>query len=249
MDALGGLGNILLSQGQPASARECAAEALTMARALEDSHRIAGVLGVLGTAQQELGEFETARQLLEEAVAAHREVGSPGGLARALGNLAGVEETLENYERAEALTREAIGIVEELGDMHEIAVQGQNLAYLLALSGRVDEAKAQAESLLGPVLQLRSPILTIAFAHTYMDVLLRTGDLVRAAQLFGAEASMRERLAMPNPHEEEELQEILDLVGGAVSADEWQQLSQAGRGQTVEGLLSGLGSGRSTATV
>jgi hypothetical protein len=82
-----------------------------------------------------------------------------------------------------------------------------------------------------------------------MDVLLRTGDLVRAAQLFGAEASMRERLAMPNPHEEEELQEILDLVGGAVSADEWQQLSQAGRDQTVEGLLSGLGSGRSTAPV
>jgi predicted ATPase/class 3 adenylate cyclase len=240
VDALGGLANILLSQGEPASARDCAAQALAMARALEDPQRTAVVLGLLGTAHQELGEFETARQLLEEAVAAHREGGSPGGLARALGNLAGVEETLENYERAEALTREALSIVDELGDIHEIAVQGQNLAYLLALSGRVDEAQVQAESLVGPVLQLSSPILTIAFAHTYMDVLLRTGDLVRAAQLFGAEASMRERLAMPNPHQEEELQEILSLVGESVSADDWEELSQAGRGHPVEELLSGL---------
>jgi predicted ATPase/class 3 adenylate cyclase len=240
VDALGGLANILLSQGQPASARECAAEALTMARMLEDPQRTAVVLGLLGTAQQELGDFEGARQLLEEAVAAHRQAGRLGGLARALGNLAGVEETLENYERAEALTREALGIVEDLGDVHEVAVQGQNLAYLLALSGRVDEAKLLAESLVESVLRLRSPILTIAFAHTYMDVLLRTGDLIPAAQLFGAEASMRERLAMPNPHEEEELQDILALVGESVSADDWDELSREGRGRTVEGLLSGL---------
>jgi predicted ATPase/class 3 adenylate cyclase len=246
VDALGGLANILLSQGQRASARDHAAEALSMARTLEDSQRTAIVLGLLGTAQQELGEFESARQLLEEAVAAHREAGRPGGLARALGNLAGVEETLENYERAEALTREALGIVEEIGDVHEIAVQGQNLAYLLALSGRVDEAKLQAESLVDPVLQLRSPIVTIAFAHTYMDVLLRIGDLVRAAELFGAEASMRERLAMPNPHAEEELQDILALVGESVSADDWDALSRAGRGRTVEGLLSGLGQSSSS---
>jgi predicted ATPase/class 3 adenylate cyclase len=247
VDALGGLANILLSQGQPASARDCAAEALRMARMLEDSQRAAVVLGLLGTAQQELGEFEKARQLLEEAVAAHRHAGRLGGLARALGNLAGVEETLEHYERAEALTRESLGIVEELGDIHEIAVQGQNLAYLLAISGRVDEAKLQVESLVDPVLQLRSPILTIAFAHTYMDVLLRTGDLERAAMLYGAEASMRERLAMPNPHEEEELQDILALVGESVSADDWKELSRAGRGGTVEGLLSDLSQNRSSA--
>jgi hypothetical protein len=89
--------------------------------------------------------------------------------------------------------------------------------------------------------------VTIAFAHTYMDVLLRTGDLVQAAQLFGAEASMRERLAMPNPHAEEELQDILALVGESVSADDWDELSRAGRGRTVEGLLSGLGQSRSSA--
>jgi hypothetical protein len=51
---------------------------------------------------------------------------------------------------------------------------------------------------------------------------------------------MRERLAMPNPHQEEELQEILSLVGESVSADDWEELSQAGRGHPVEELLSGL---------
>jgi hypothetical protein len=114
-------------------------------------------------------------------------------------------------------------------------------------SGRVHEAKLQAEALVDPVLQLRSPILTIAFAHTYMDVLLRTGDLERGAMLYGAEASMRERLAMPNPHEEEELQDILALVGESVSADDWEELSRAGRGRTVEGLLSDFRQSRSSA--
>jgi predicted ATPase len=245
-DALAGLANVLLSQGEPAGACDYASRALTMARALNDPQRAAADLGLLGTARQELGEFEVARQLLEEAVAAHREAGSRGGLARALGNLAGVEETLENFDRAEALTRESLSIVEELGDIHEVAVQGQNLAYLLAISGRVHEAKRQAEGLVETVLSLRSSILTLAFAHTYMDVLLRLGDLIPAAQLFGAEASMRERLVMPNPHQEEELQQILSLAGGSVSADQWDRLSQAGRSSTVEAVLSGLAEGSST---
>jgi predicted ATPase/class 3 adenylate cyclase len=240
VDALRGLANILLSQGQPEYARDCAARALTMARSLDDRAAIAVVLGLLGTTEAALGEFEAARQLLQEAVAAHRAGGGRGGLARALGNLAGVEETLEHYEQAETLTREALRIVEELGDVHEVAVQGQNLAYLLALSGHVDEARVQAESLVDPVLRLRSPILTIAFAHTYMDVLLRTGELERAAMLYGAEESMRERLAMPNPHAEQELQEILDLLGGSVSAADWGRLSRAGRSHPVEAVLRDL---------
>jgi hypothetical protein len=57
-----------------------------------------------------------------------------------------------------------------------------------------------------------------------MDVLLRTGDLAQAAELFGAEATTRERLAMPNPHEERAAG-IVALVGESLFADDWDELS------------------------
>jgi hypothetical protein len=60
------------------------------------------------------------------------------------------------------------------------------------------------------------------------------------AMLYGAEESMRERLAMPNPHAEQELQEILDLLGGSVSAADWGRLSRAGRSHPVEAVLRDL---------
>jgi tetratricopeptide (TPR) repeat protein len=195
---------------------------------------------VLGTAQLHLGEVEAARRILDDALDLHRRIGDPSRLTRALGNLAGVEEQCGNYQRAEELTHEALAIVHELGDLHEAAVQGQNLANLLATSGRADEANDVAHSLIDSVLQLRSPNLTMAFANTYMNILIRLGDQVAAARLLGAEEAMRERLSMPNPFQEEEREEAWDAVKDQISAEDWERHCHEGRGMTVEDLLAEL---------
>jgi predicted ATPase/class 3 adenylate cyclase len=237
---LRGLSNVLLLQGETSRAYELATASLEMAKALGDRSGVAFAMSLLGTAQRHQGDLEAAERTLSEAVELHRGLDDQGRLARVLGNLGGVEEELGRLDRAELLLRKSLAINESIGDVHEIALQGQNLAYLLALAGRVDEASELAGGLVTTVVALGSPSLTMAFANTMMNILLRKGDPVAAAHLFGAEEAMGERLQMPNPYLEEELAEALELVGDALSREEWERHRREGRSERVEDLLSGL---------
>jgi hypothetical protein len=209
-----------------------------MARTLDDRSEVALALSLLGTAQGAAGQVEAARDTLAEALDLHRTVDDKGGLARVLGNLGGMEERLGQLDRAEALMRESLAVLDEIGDVHEVAVQGQNLAYLLAVTNRLDEASALAAGLVGTVVALGSPSLTMAFANTVMNILIRHGDAAGAAHLFGAEEAMGERLALPNPHRDEELAEALDLIRGVMSAEDWETHRRQGRLERVEVLLA-----------
>jgi len=225
-------------QGETERAHELATRSLDMARALDDDAGIAFAMSLVGTAQRQLGQIEAARDTLEEALKLHRGIDDKGRLARVLGNLGGVEEELGRFDRAEALMRESLAILDDIGDVHEAAVQGQNLAYLLVVAGRVDEASELARGLVDTVVALGSPSLTMAFSNTAMNILIRQGDPVGAAHLFGAEEAMGERLEMPNPYLEEELEEALELVSGVMSREEWETHRRSGRSERVEDLLT-----------
>jgi predicted ATPase len=235
---LRGLGNLLLLQGEIHRAHDMAGRGLAMARAVDDRSEVALALSLLGTAQGATGEVEAARATLSEALDLLRTLDDKGGLARVLGNLSGIEERLGRLDRAEALMRESLAIYDDIGDVHDAAIQGQNLAYLLTVSNRLDEASALAAGLVGTVVALGSPSLTMAFANTVMNILIRHGDPVGAAHLFGAEEAMGERLEMPNPHRDEELAEALDLIHGVMSAEDWEIHRRQGRLERVEDLLA-----------
>lgn len=242
-DCLGTYANLLIARGEAERACEYATQSLVVARTVTDEEREAFAMGVLGTAQMHRGDVESARQTFESSLALHRRIGNRSRLTRALGNLAGVEEELGQYQRAEELTLEALEIVRADGDLHEATVQGQNLANLLAVSGRADEASRLAQSLIRQVLQLHSPNLTMAFANTYMNILIRLGDPVRAAHLLGAEEAMRDRLSLPNPYQQEERAEAWTAVKGLISAEDWEREIQTGRDVSVEDLIVGLSDG------
>ncbi|TDW15492.1 putative ATPase [Kribbella kalugense] len=237
---LRGLSNLLLIQGETERAYEVATRSLTMSRELEDAAGIAFGMTVLGSAQRQQGDLDAARQTLTDAVDRLRAVDDAWRLARVLGHLGGIEEALGHFDRAEDLLRESLIINESLGDAYEVTVQGQNLAYLLALADRVDEAGELARDLTPTVVALGSPTLTMAFSNTVMNILLRRGDPAGAAELFGAEEAMGERLEIPNPYAEEELAEALELVGDTLSHEDWERHRQAGRTERVEDLLTRL---------
>jgi len=235
---LRGLGNLLIMQGETERAHEVATRSLEMARTLDDHAGIAFAMSLLGTAQAQIGQVEAARGTLEEALDLHRQIDDKGRLARVLGNLGGVEEELGHFDRAETLMKESLTVLEDIGDVHEAAVQGQNLAYLLVVAGRVEEASELARGLVDTVVTLGSPSLTMAFANTAMNILIRQGNPVPAAHLFGAEEAMRERLEMPNPYLNEELEEALELVSGLMSREDWEIHRRSGRVERVEDLLA-----------
>ncbi|TQJ11310.1 ATP-binding protein [Kribbella jejuensis] len=237
---LRGLSNLLLVQGEIERAHEVTTRSLQLARDLGDPAGVAFGLTVLGSVQRAQGDLEAARTTLTDAVGRLRALDEPWRLARVLGHLGGIEEELGNFGPAEELLREALTRTEELGDVHEIAAQGQNLAYLLILAGRLSEAADLVLELRPTVLALGSPGLTMAFSNTAMNLLLRRGDPVGAARLFGAEEAMGERLQIPNPYLAEELAEALELVGDTLSRADWEGYRQAGRAERVEDLLDRL---------
>jgi tetratricopeptide (TPR) repeat protein len=190
--------------------------------------------------QGQRGDARAARATLTEAVERLRSLDDEWRLARVLNHLGGIEEELGNFEHAEELLRESLRITESHGDAHELAIVGQNLAYLLTLAGRLDEAGELARGLIPAVLALGSPTLTMAFSNTVMNLLIRRGDPVGAAHLFGAEEAMGERLEIPNPYLDEELAEALELVGDTLSREDWERHRAAGRTERVEELLDRL---------
>lgn len=242
-ECLGTYANLLIARGDAERGAEFATRSLTMARVVADEEREAFAMGIVGTAQLHRGELDSARQTFEESLTLHRRIGNPFRLTRALGNLAGVEEQLGHYARAEELTNEALEIVRAAGDVHEAAVQGQNLANLLAADGRPEEAGRLARSLIAQIVRLRSPNLTMAFANTYMNILIGLGDPVHAARLIGAEEAMRDRLSLPNPYQEEERSEAWTAVEGLINAEDWAREIGAGREFSVEDLLLELDDG------
>jgi tetratricopeptide (TPR) repeat protein len=227
-----------LLQGEIERAHEVATRSLAMARTLDDRPGVALALSLLGTAQGQAGDVEAASDTLQEALDLQRKLDDRGGLARVLGNLGGVEAQLGRLDRAEALMRESLSILDDIGDVHEAAVQGQNLANLLAIANRTDEASELAGGLVDTIVALASPSLTMAFANTVMNILLRNGDPAGAAHLFGAEEAMGQRLDMPNPHLDEELAEALELIDGVMSPADWEIHRGRGRAERVEDLLA-----------
>ncbi|MFI5696352.1 ATP-binding protein [Kribbella sp. NPDC051586] len=234
---LRGLSNLLLMQGETDRGYEVAARSLAMARELDDAAGIAFGMTVLGSAQRQQGELDAARETLTEAVERLRNLDDSWRLARVLGHLGGIEEALGHLDRAEELLRESLSISESLGDAFEVTIHGQNLAYLLALADRVEDAAELARRLTPTVVALASPTLTMAFSNTAMNILLRLGDPAGAAELFGAEEAMGERLEIPNPYAEEELAEALELAGDALSRPDWERHRLAGRTERLEDLL------------
>lgn len=234
---LAGLASLVLAQGEAQPALELSTRALAMARDVDSPESTAFALGVRGTSQLMLGDLLAARDSLEETVAAYGHVSDPMRLARALGNLGGIVENLGDLARAEELMHASMRILEELGDVHELAIQQQNLANLFVLTDRLDEADALVRELVGTVRMLRSPSVTMAFANTAMNLLLRQGRLVDAARLFGAEEAMHDRVAMPNPFHEEELAEAVEAVSATMTEQDWNHHRHLGQRERVEDLL------------
>lgn len=132
------LGYVALELGETDTAREHLDAALTGFRAVRDRALEGVVLSYLGALESSLGRPEVAGPTLQQALAIHQEVRSARHAATTEmhlgyhhGRLADPEEEQRSYERA--LTLSSSG---------ESGVESENRAWLLALTGRLEEALA-----------------------------------------------------------------------------------------------------------
>jgi hypothetical protein len=114
-----------------------------------------------------------------------------------------------------------------------------NVVSLLDRTGRVTEAHQQVRGLVADVLPLQDPGLTTDLADVYVDILVRLGDPVEGARLFGAALATRERDQIPHvAHQEGEIAQTITAAQRLISPDEWDHHCELGRAEDLEDLLT-----------
>jgi predicted ATPase/DNA-binding CsgD family transcriptional regulator len=212
------LGNVAYSEGHLEEAGTLFEESLAQARAADESWLIAVGQYRLGHLAAGRGELALAATHLDSAVTALRAMGERTLLGRCLARLGVVADARGEQIRAPGLVEESLAIAREIGDALGVIQALFSLGWVLH-GRREDERAADClrESL---ELARRTGVrwnAAIAI-HALGQVAQASGDLARAARLFGDAEAVHARIDLTLP------------VGGA-----------AGHQRSLAGLRSSLG--------
>src|SRR5260370_16117788 len=104
---------LLLSQGNPATARSQLEEGLALFRELGDKGNMAQCISLSGRLALSQGDTTAGRSLLEESMMLFRQIGSPWGIAESLAMLAQVEASQGDLTVARTLYEESLTLARE----------------------------------------------------------------------------------------------------------------------------------------
>jgi len=246
--SLGNLGRLALQQGQFDQAVTLYEESLALSRELGDMGSVALSLNNLGEVLLLQGEYERAVILLAESVALARKVDDKRGLAFALLNLGEVTFRQGDYERARPFYEESLRLRRELENAEGIA---------MSLSGLGDIARAQGNhgraarlyleslsllqtssdtALVVPILEQAAAMIGVACDPALSPDIVAS---IRATQLFGAAASLRDVLAAPLPPAAHVAhQRDVDVVRRALGDDVFARAWTEGRALSLEQAIA-----------
>jgi tetratricopeptide (TPR) repeat protein len=140
--ALISLAGVTSAEGDPAGVLELADSALALGRELGDAFTIATAQERRSNAFRAMWRLDEALACSSEAVRIYRDLGARWELASAMGDRGTVFRLLERYDEAETDLRESYGLCVELGDRVLVFWNAAELAIVLALRGRLEEARA-----------------------------------------------------------------------------------------------------------
>ena len=196
------LGLIAKDQGDFARATAFYQESLTIRRALGDNRGVAQSFFNLGVVAYWQGDYAGAIRLSEQGLALYRALGDKMGAAYTLDTLGMARCKQGAYAQAMQLLEESLVMFRELGDQFGIAL-------LLTDMGGVAQARDdadQAARLYSEALALSWKIgdkRRVAFCLEGLATAAGACRRLRAAQLFGAAAALRDAIGAPLPPSEQ----------------------------------------------
>jgi non-specific serine/threonine protein kinase len=173
-------------QGDRASARAWADEALALGRTLGDPAPIMRALTELGTIDLHGGDYQSARAWLEEALPLWRSAGDQHDLAEGLRRLGMLEGAVGGYARARALLGESLALHRAAGELEHVSRSLRELAWVTLCQGEPGQARALAAEALAIAGQVRMPVSMAIAQERLGQVACWEGDLDEAAGLFEA---------------------------------------------------------------
>jgi predicted ATPase/uncharacterized protein HemY len=126
-DGLGGLGNLVIQQGEYQQARSLHQQSLALFQELNDKSGIARELAILGEIAHYRGDYDQAVDLLNDSLALMYEIGDNDGIANSIGHLGMIARDRGKYEFAKDLLEESLKLCRKSEDKSMIAEALNNL--------------------------------------------------------------------------------------------------------------------------
>jgi predicted ATPase len=185
--ALNAAALIAENQGEHASARSLAAEALTRSRESGDRRESAFALNTLAVVAGKQWDLAQARSLVDESLTIQRELGDKRWIAATLNNLAILALRQFEFASAGSLFEESLAMAREMGDKHAIASALINRAEVAKRMGDHVLAQSLTEESLAIARDIGDNTVIPIALNSLGDLAGRRGDLAaaRAFQIKG----------------------------------------------------------------
>jgi predicted ATPase/DNA-binding SARP family transcriptional activator len=221
--AVRGLGTVAQSQGDFALARQQYEESLALCHDAGDQWGASHCLSNLGLLAWHLGDVETARACCEQCLALRRELKDEQGIAYTLHVLGELAWSDGRHAEAESLYEESLAIKRKLDDKWGIAYLLDSLAMVARYQGDVSRARALFVECLLIFRDLGSKRGTADMLYRLASIAATQGQFQPAAQLLGAESSLRHAINAPLPPvEHEEYEHWVTYIRAQVGEDVFQ---------------------------
>ncbi|MBI3741839.1 MAG: tetratricopeptide repeat protein [Chloroflexi bacterium] len=217
------------------SARKFFGESVEIYRELGNSSIYTTVLGNLGLLYLDYGDLEKAKEYLEKAVAISRQVGNKQSFASATAGLGNIARLRGQYDEAESLLKQAIAEFRELGDKMFVARQLVSMGRLQLAIGNQLLAEQHLREALSLFKETGARIFIPWSLESFAFLCTALNTPVRAARLFGAAESLREKLGTPLvPIERKEYESYLTSARAQLDESTFNAAWNEGRAMSME---------------
>jgi tetratricopeptide (TPR) repeat protein len=182
----------LESRGHWDAAARLHAKAVEALQSLDDNPGTARALAELSHIRFRVGDYDTAMENAEKALEIHRSTGDRHGEAHILGRMSLIHWHRARFPEALARCREALEIHRLLGDRHGEAENLDRSAIILEFTGDYREAERLRLEALAILSEIDTPQLRTMALNNMGDLMIRMGDVARAAEYYAQTAGAAE---------------------------------------------------------
>jgi predicted ATPase/DNA-binding SARP family transcriptional activator len=205
-------------------------ECLSIASEISDRQGVADALHMLGNVSSELGKEEQARQYLEHALQIAPEFEDSLQLGCMMNDLGECLRLARKYEEAESLYAQSLQFKRQTRNPHAIMVGLTNLAAVSISCGALDRGRERLLEAFALVPESGGPTAQQQFLlQTCAGFMVASGELARAASLYGASEAQRQRLGeMRSRADEEFIAPLMEKSRAGLGEAEYLRASRQG---------------------
>jgi predicted ATPase/DNA-binding SARP family transcriptional activator len=235
--SLNGAAAMAINAGDVRAARERAADALELHRALDDEVGAAYASFMLANALTEEVETGRARDLYEHAIEVFGRRGAHTWALLATRHLAALYAASGDRDRARTLHQENLKRAREAGSDRFVASSLSSLADFALAEGRLHEAIAMLEESVELHRQLGDLLDTAVDLATFAAALARGGELETATVVTSALASLGDEIGVRRNLVRARSEETLAAVRRELDPEAFEAACEQGRGLTLNDAI------------